>query len=506
MIEVDGLSFRFSGSSDQVLKGIDLTIEDGEFITLTGPSGCGKSTLCLSICGFLPQDGDEIQGRISVDGKDVRDYSIYELAREIGIVQQDPEAQLCTLNARDEVAFGPENYLMTKDDICERVEWALGVVGVKHLADRETTNLSGGEKQRLAIASILALQPKAIIFDEPTSQLDPKGSAQIFSIIADLQKRTNMTIIVVEHKLRQVLPLSSRVVVMDQGRVIVDTPADRIMEHFMELQNVGVRIPRQNWNNGTRVLENNQYGEILKVEELHMMYPGGNEVLRGVSFSIHRGEKVALMGDNGSGKSTLLLNILGLEKPRHGKVILDGKEGSGLSMKERAKTIGFIFQNPNHQIFESTVMKETLFAMDNFGMNGPGSVKKAEELLVECNLGQYYERHPYGLSYGEKRRLNLASIFIYGPKLLLMDEPFIGQDLNNLNQLMSLAEGFTHMGGGALMVLHEPEIAEMYCDRLIFLKDGKIVVDEPTPIAFRKLKKMGELEYVPEVGNNGYDS
>jgi energy-coupling factor transporter ATP-binding protein EcfA2 len=506
MIEVNGLSFRFSGSPDPVLEDIDLTIRDGEFITLTGPSGCGKSTLCLSICGFLPQEGDEIQGSIGVDGQDVRDHSIFDLAKKIAIVQQDPEAQLCTLNVKDEVAFGPENYQMAKDEISERVEWALGVVGAEHLIDRETNNLSGGEKQRLAIASILALQPKAIIFDEPTSQLDPKGSAQIFSIIANLQKATNMSIIVVEHKLRQVLPLSSRVVVMDQGRIILDTPADRIMDHVSELQNVGIRLPRQCWNGHAQVMENNHDGEILKVDGLHMMYPSGNEVLRGVSFSIRRGEKVALMGDNGSGKSTLLLNILGLEKPRHGKIILDGRDGSGLSMKERAKTIGFIFQNPNHQIFESTVMKETLFAMDNFVMNGSNSLRKAEELLGECNLGQYSERHPYGLSYGEKRRLNMASIFIYGPKLLLMDEPFIGQDLNNLNQLMSLTEGFTHMGGGALMVLHEPEIAEMYCDRLIFLKSGKIVVDDPTPIAFRKLMEMGELEYIPEVENNGHDS
>ena len=443
------------------MKDINLTIGTSEFITLTGPSGCGKSTLCLLTCGFLPQEGDEFQGTIRLGRQDVRDHSVYQLSRWIGIVQQDPEAQLCTLNVMDEVAFGPENFLMSKEEIDERVEWALDVVGAKHLLSRETTNLSGGEKQRLAIASILALEPKAIIFDEPTSQLDPKGSAQIFSIIANLQRRTKMTIIVVEHKLRQVLPLSSRVVVMDQGRILLDAPADEIMEHRSMLQSVGVRLPGQDWISKPPREENGHDGEILRIEGLYMTYPEGKRVLEGVDLSIKKGEKVGLMGDNGSGKSTLLLNILGLEKAKSGKILLNGKDAGRMSMKERAKTIGFIFQNPNHQIFESTVMKETLFATENFGMDATESLEKSRELLESCNLGQYMERHPYGLSYGEKRRLNLASIFIYEPRLLLMDEPFIGQDLNNLNQLMSLTDDFTGKGGGVLMVLHEPEIAEM---------------------------------------------
>ena len=497
------MSFRFSGSREPVLKNIDLNIGTSEFITLTGPSGCGKSTLCLSICGFLPQEGDEIEGSIRLGRKNVQDHSVYELSRWIGIVQQDPEAQLCTLNVMDEVAFGPENFLMSKEDINKKVEWALDVVGAKHLVGRETTNLSGGEKQRLAIASILALEPKAIIFDEPTSQLDPKGSAQIFSIIADLQRRTDMTIIVVEHKLRQVLPLSSRVVVMDKGEIVLDAPADTIMEHRSMLQRVGVRLPQHNWGTTPPRGENGHKGEILSVNGLHMTYPGGKQVLKGVDFSIGRGEKVGLMGDNGSGKSTLLLNILGLEKPGAGTVLLEGRDAGKMSMRERAKTIGFIFQNPNHQIFESTVIKETLFACENFGMDDQESRKSAKDMLEGCNLGQYIDRHPYGLSYGEKRRLNLASIFIYGPRLLLMDEPFIGQDLNNLNQLMSLTDDFTRKGGGVLMVLHEPEIAEMYCDRLVFLKDGRVAVDEPTEKAFHLLREMGELEYVPEVLPDG---
>jgi energy-coupling factor transport system ATP-binding protein len=307
---------------------------------------------------------------------------------------------------------------------------------------------------------------------------------------------------VVEHKLRQILPLSSRVVVMDQGRIALDIPADSTMDHWSSLRRIGVRLPHQEWRSHPTG-DNGHEGDILEVKGLQMTYPGGKEVLKGVDFSIGRGEKVGLMGDNGSGKSTLLLNILGLEKPKGGKVFLEGKDSSKMSMRERAKRIGFIFQNPNHQIFESTVMKETTFACENFGMDLEGSCRRSEELLAECNLGQYVDRHPYGLSYGEKRRLNLASIFIYGPRLLLMDEPFIGQDLNNLNQLMSLTDGFTRDGGGVLMVLHEPEIAEMYCDRLIFLKGGRIAVDAPTKEAFRLLRDMGEPEYVPEVMPDG---
>jgi energy-coupling factor transport system ATP-binding protein len=499
LIRVNGFSFRFAGNSTPALDGVNLSIDDGEFVTITGPSGSGKSTLCLCMCGFLPREGDKIEGNMLINGRDARKESVYDLAQEIGIVQQDPEAQLCTLNVSDEVAFGPENCLMSRSDVLDTVNWALDVVGASHLKNRETSNLSGGEKQRVAIASILAMRPRMMIFDEPTSQLDPKCTTQIFSIIADLQRKTRMTVIVVEHRLRQILPLSSRVVVMDKGQILLDVPSDRLKDHVAMLGEVGVRLPFVNLPKSTRLLRTTRE-TMLEVNELGVRFHGNHSVLDGVTFNVKRGERIGLMGDNGSGKTTLLLSLLGLAKPNVGKIILNGADVSKISFKERAKQIGLIFQNPNNQIFESSVLKEVLFACENFGMDENDSELKAMDILRACNLIQYRDRHPYGLSFGEKRRLNLASVFIYRPSLLLMDEPFIGQDFKNIKQLMTLANGFVEEGGSALMVIHDPDIAEMYCDRLIFLKEGKILVDENTETAFEKLRTIGEEEYTPGMG------
>jgi len=494
LILIRGLRFSFSNDESPVLGDIDLRIDEGEFVAITGPSGSGKSTLCLILCGFLPREGHMMEGTVEVLGKDVRTSSTYELTREIGIVQQDPEAQLCTLNVYDEVAFGPENLLLPEEEVIERVNWALNVVGLQDFIERDTSNLSGGEKQRLAIASILAMRPRVIVFDEPTSQLDPKGTAQIFSVIKDLQSRTGITTIVIEHKLRQILPICSRLIAMDQGKIVVDSPADQLSEHASTLKGIGVRLPFISYV--SPAVRTDPSGDILSVRSLSVRFPE-KDVLDEVSFTISKGEMVALMGDNGSGKSTLLSAILGLEKKRKGTILIDGRDADEMSMKERARHIGFIFQNPNHQIFESSVRREVLFACENFGFDLSESEDEMRRLLSECNLERYIDRHPYSLSYGEKRRLNLASVFIYRPNLLLMDEPFVGQDLRNLQQVMSVVNGFINKGGSSLMVIHDPEIARLYCNRLLFLSEGRLVVDAPTEEAFRRLSEMGEWEYVP---------
>ena len=507
MIQITGLSFKFAGTSTLALGDVNLTIRDGEFVIITGPSGSGKSTLCLCMCGFIPQgyNGD-FKGKVMINNKDTKEHGVFELSREIGIVQQDPESQLCTLNVIDEVAFGPENFLLPEEEIAKRIDWALKVVGATHLKDRETSTLSGGEKQRLAIASILALKPDIVIFDEPTSQLDPKATAQIFSIITNLQHQTNMTIIVVEHKLYQILPFSSRVIVIDKGNIIIDAPSGELITYHDRLKEMGVRLPFQRRKEKTSALNVHDSAEtMLEVKNLSVKYPRGNAVLKNVTFNVKKGEIVGLMGDNGSGKTTLLLSILGLKKPFSGRIMLNGRDAAKMSFTEHARQIGFIFQNPNHQIFEINVLKETTFAPTNFGENEKQSEEKALKLLSAFNLTPYKDRHPFGLSYGEKRRLNLASIFIYEPNLLLMDEPFVGQDFKNIQQLMMWTNGFVGQGKSAIMVIHDPEIAEMYCNRLVFLKEGKTLVDEPTERAFLKLAELGEEEYTPQIWSGKHD-
>ena len=498
MIKVSDLYFQFEGASTAALNNVTLKINDGEFTIITGPSGSGKSTLCLSMCGFIPHGYDgTFKGEVIVNSKNTKENSVFELAEEIGIIQQDPESQICTLNVTDEVAFGPENFLISEEETNKRIKWALKTVDASHLSERKTSSLSGGEKQRLAIASVLALKPKILILDEPTSQLDPKGTARIFSIITDLQRQNNMTIVVVEHKLHQVLPLSSRVIVMNSGEIVVDTPTSKLNSYSRMLKEIGVRLPAR------RVTKKpahsmHRSGSACEVTDLYVNSPDGERILEDVSFNVRNGEVVGLMGDNGSGKTTLLLSLLGLWKSHSGDISIHGRSAATMTLKERCRHFGLIFQNPNHQIFENTVLREVSFAPANFGEDEKHIESKALRLLDTLNLISYRDRHPFSLSYGEKRRLNLASVLIYEPSILLMDEPFVGQDFINVQKLMRFIEDSAERGRSTIMVIHDPELAEMYCDRLIFLRHGKVIVNETTETAFQKLAQLGEHAYTTE--------
>ncbi len=495
MIKVSDLCFQFEGTAIPALSDVNLRINDGEFIAITGPSGSGKSTLCLSMCGFIPHGYDgTFKGEVSVNNKNTKSNSVFELAEEIGIIQQDPESQICTLNVKDEVAFGPENFLISEEETSARIEWALKIVDAFHLSERKTSTLSGGEKQRVAIASVLALKPRILILDEPTSQLDPKATARIFSTITDLQRQTNMTIIVVEHRLHQVLPLSSRTLVMNNGKIVVDTPTNELNSYSRMLKELGVRLPTHGPSK-RRVRSMPTSDKACEVKGLCVNSPDGKRILEDVSFNVNNGEVIGLMGDNGSGKTTLLLTLLGLWKPQSGEISLNGRSAATMTMNERCRNFGFIFQNPNHQIFENTVLREVTFAPANFGEDEKQTENKAMRLLGAFNLMSYRDRHPFSLSYGEKRRLNLASVLIYEPNILLMDEPFVGQDFINVQKLMSLIRDSADKGKATLMVIHDPELAEMYCDRLLFLRDGKVIVNETVETAFQKLVQLEEHAY-----------
>jgi len=488
MISIEGLGFRFQGSPQYALRGVNLDIAPGEFVVITGPSGCGKSTLALAIGGYLFRQYDgEATGRVRVAGMDVRQCPIYDVAEVVGLVQQNPEAQFCTLTVQDEVAFGLENRRLPREEIRRRISWALEVVGASHLIEQPLATLSGGEKQKVAIAAIMAAKPQVLIFDEPTSNLDPTATAEVFKVIAHIRSKARITVLVIEHKVDYLLPFKPRLVAMKQGGIVYDGPVTEAHRP----RPLPARPP-------SRSPITTSAGPVVRVEDLYVGY-NATPVLQGVSLEIHRGEFVAVMGDNGSGKTTFLQSLLGLLKPNRGRVEVLGQDTRHISVSRLARQVGFVFQNPDHQLFAESVWQEATFAPRNFGALDEVTQAQVEALLARCGLGDRQHDHPYRLSYGEKRRLNLISVLAYVPQLILVDEMLIGQDAENAAFLLELLRERVKQGGTVIMVNHDPEVTRRYASRLIFFNGSRTVVDAPTEEGFQQLAALGQEVYLPSI-------
>ena len=485
MISIQDFGYRFSGNEQYTLRNINLEIEAGEFVVLTGPSGCGKSTLALAVGGFLFSQYDGIaEGRVQINGLEVQDTPVFEIADVVGIVQQNPEAQFCTLTVKDEIAFGLENRCLPPKEIRKRLEWSLAIVNGSHLIDRDLTSLSGGEKQKIAIAAMMASKPQVLIFDEPTSNLDPTATREIFNVIAELRSQAEITVMVIEHKIQYLSRFRPRLITMKDGSILLDKNPD---------------IYQDAWSfNGRKPSPSARSTKpIIKVENLVASYNRQN-ILKDVSLQIYPGEFVAVMGDNGSGKTTFLKNLMGLNKPTHGKIEVFGKSIEDIPVHKQARHVGLVFQNPEHQLFANSVWEEVTLAPVNFGVLDEKVLESADDLLMSCGLADRKEKHPYRLSYGEKKRLNLISVLTYSPSLLLLDEILIGQDPQNATFLLDLLEEQTKYEKTVLMVNHNPQVTYHYASRLIFFEGGKVLVDAPTEEGFRLLAEAGKTSYLAD--------
>lgn len=511
-LEINGLTFAYEGSPSPVLRDVNLTIRRGEFVLLAGPSGCGKTTLARCITGFIPHEfPGSLQGTVRLFGANTQELPIHQIARLASLVQQDPDGQLCTLNVTDEVAFGPENFLVPPPQIARRIEWALRATESLHLANRSTLTLSGGEKQRVVLSSLLAVKAPLLVLDEPAAHLDPQATHHVAKTLLHLHRQQEFTILLIAHRLSPFIPHATRLLLMRNGRLVFDGSPSRLSSGREQLWELGLQLPPPSNIHKMKEGIEPAPAPLLVVRRLTFTYPESDDwaeeergpsarspALQDVSFTLHPGEVAAVMGPNGSGKTTLLRLLMGLIQPVSGEILLAGRLLRGLAVSQLAREVGFLFQNPLHQLFERTVWEELLLASRHLRTPDPEeATARATELADWCGLTPHLGRSPFALSVGEQRRLTLASLLIHRPRLLLLDEPLLGQDYLNVHRLMELIMRAVREGASALLVTHDSSVAQAYCHRLLFLREGRLLVNAPIPQAFNQLQRLGETTYLP---------
>ena len=483
MVDLSRFSVEYPQGASAALEQVDLSIGVGEPVLITGPSGSGKSTLALCLTGVIPGAVyARLSGGIRVCGVEPAARGVYDMARRVGLVQQDAEGQFCTMRVEDEVAFGPENLMCSEAEIERRVSDALKLAGAGHLAGRALTELSGGEKQRVAIASVLAMQPQLLVLDEPAAHLDPRATRSVVDSLRAIQRDSGLSVIIMEHKPWRFAGAVRRMVRLDEGRVVYDGPA----KWHRPGQTRSSAGPNSQPCGGE---------PLLAVRGLSCSY-GERLALADVDLDVGRGEIVGVMGDNGSGKTSLLLSIMGIVKPQAGRVTLGGDDITALPVSSRASRVGFVFQNPNHQLFTDSVWREVAAGPLARGRPPEECRPRAVGLLHRFGLAHMCDRHPLTLSFGERRRLNLAAAMVGDPDLLMLDEPFAGQDVKRAEDLARLLAEVAGAGKGVLLVGHDPDIMAWCCHRIVFLEHGRITLDALTADAMTELACRGERDYV----------
>jgi energy-coupling factor transport system ATP-binding protein len=484
-------------------------------LLVLGPSGCGKSTLGLCLNGGIPHFVEgSLEGRVRIGGLDTRQRSMAEMAQRVGVVFQDPEAQFCMLTLEDEVAFGLENLAIPRAEMDGRIDEALGWVGLAGRRRDRIERLSGGQKQRLALACVLAQRPEVLVFDEPTAQLDPIGAAEVLSLLARLRARDEHTLIVIEHRLDELMPLIDSVLVLNQcGEVVVHGRPRTVIRDWGDwLASAGVWVPQVSELATTmqahgRSLDpfplsidelvtslrpyahrltadrlkqsnNTMTRELLSARDLSFRYPRAErQALDRVSAHFQSGQFAAVVGANGAGKSTLARHLARIIAPPKGGVFLSGEDLADVPAARVAATVGYVFQYPEHQFVGRSVLDDVAFGLRRAGVSEQESLRVARELLVEFGLERLAAAHPYSLSHGEQRRLSVAAMLALGQQALLLDEPTFGQDRRNAGLLLDKLTTLAQSGHAIVAITHDMRLVAERAERSVVMAEGQVIFD-----------------------------
>ena len=513
IISFKNFTFQYRAQKKPTLKEINLDIYPGERVLIAGPSGCGKSTLAGCINGLNPfSNPGECSGELIVDGVHAPKSSIFELSAHVGTVLQDPDGQFIGLTVGEDIAFALENSCMPQDEMHEITRHAAELVDIQDHLDYAPHELSGGQKQRVSLAGVMVDQVKILLFDEPLANLDPATGKQTIELINEIQENTDTTVVIIEHRLEDVLWRDvDRIVLMGEGRILADLHPDELLSTSL-LEENGIREPlyltamryagveitpekkpahvesvvmdemdrkkMKDWFREREAVEAEKEDQpLLEVKNLNFGYEKSQQTLRNVTLTIHKGEMVSIVGKNGAGKSTFSKLVCGFETPDSGEILFNGKDLLQENIRHRAKHIGYVMQNPNQMISKTMIFDEVALSLRNMGKSEEEIGEKVEETLKICGLYPFRNWPVSALSFGQKKRVTIASVLVQNPELIILDEPTAGQDFRHYTEIMEFLRGLNEKGVTVVMITHDMHLMLEYTPRALAFADGRLIAD-----------------------------